>query len=97
MKANRCFIIITLGLAVVCIPACVFGAEDISGILEEKRPTAKGIITKPSLFRESTLPRLPLSPKQIEFLIDHPRVSLVLAHLYAPFLDNYSVEVRPIM
>jgi hypothetical protein len=95
MKAYRCFMLITLGLALACIPTGVFGAEDISSLLETKGPGAKGILAKPSIFRESTLPRLPISPGQIEFLIDHPRVLLALAHLYAPFLDNYSVEVRP--
>lgn len=95
MRANRCFIAITLGLALACIPTGVFGAEDISSLLETKVPGAKGIITKPSIFRESTLARLPISPRQVEFLIDHPHLSLALAHLYAPFLDNYSVEVRP--
>jgi hypothetical protein len=95
MKANRYFQIATLGLAMVCIPACVFGAEDISGLLETKRPAAKTIITELSIFREAKLPRLPSSPKQIEFLIDNPHVALVLARLYAPFLDNYSVKVRP--
>jgi hypothetical protein len=89
------FIIITLGLALVCMPTGVFGAEDISSLLETKGATAKGIISKPSLFRESKLPHLPISPKQIEFLIDNPHVALALAHLYAPFLDRYSVKVRP--
>ena len=95
MRANRYFLIITLGLALACIPAGVFGAEDISSLLETKGPAVKEIITKPSIYRESKLPRLPISPKQIEFLIDHPHVTLALAHLYAPFLDTYSVEVRP--
>jgi hypothetical protein len=87
--------IITLGLALVCIPTGVFGAEDISSLLESKGPTVKGIITEPSIVRETKLPHLPISPRQIEFLIDHPHATLALAHLYAPFLDNYSIEVRP--
>jgi hypothetical protein len=95
MKANRYLQIITLGIALICIPVGAFGAEDISSLLETKGPAAKGIVTKPSIFRESKLPRLPVSPKQIEFLIDNPHVALVLAHLYAPFLDDYSAEVRP--
>jgi hypothetical protein len=77
------------------MPASVFGAEDISGLLETKRPAATTIITKPSIFREAKLLRLPISPKQIEFLIDNPHVALVLARLYAPFLDNYTVKIRP--
>jgi hypothetical protein len=94
MKANRYFMIITLGLALVCISAGVFGAEDISSLLESRGPAATGIITEPSIVRESKLPNLPINPRQIEFLIDNPHVALALAHLYAPFLDNYSVEVR---
>lgn len=95
MKAGRYFQIITLGLTLLCMPASAFGAEDISGLLETKRPAATTIITKPSIFREAKLPRLPISQKQIEFLIDNPHVALVLAHLYAPFLDDYTVKVRP--
>ena len=95
MKANRNFLIVTLGLALVCIPAGVFGTEDISSLLETKRPAAKGIVAKPSIFRETKLPNLPINPRQIEFLIDNPHVALALAHLYAPFLDKYRVNVLP--
>jgi hypothetical protein len=95
MKTNRYLILMVLGLAVVSLPAGVFGEEDISSLLETKGPSAKGIITEPSIIRQSELPNLPINPRQIEFLIDNPHVALALAHLYAPFLDNYSVEVRP--
>jgi len=95
MKTNRYFQIITLGLALVCMPMGVSGAEDIASLLEAKAPTAKGIIAKPSISRESKLPHLPISPEQIAFLIDKPHIALALAHLYAPYLDNYSVKVRP--
>ena len=59
-----------------------------------KGPAAKGIITEPSIVRESKLPNLPINPRQIEYLIDNPHVMLALAHLYAPFLDNYGVKIR---
>jgi hypothetical protein len=95
MRAKRRFLIIVLGLASACMPAGVFGEDDLAGLLEQKRPGTKGIITKPSIFRERKLTRLPLSAGQAEFLIDHLRVSLALAHLYAPFLDKYRIEVRP--
>jgi hypothetical protein len=94
MNANRYLMIMTLGLALICIPVGVFGAEDISSLLESRGPAAKEIITEPSIVRESKLPNLPINPEQIEFLIDNPHVALALAHLYAPFLDNYKVEVR---
>jgi len=84
-----------LGLALVSLPAGVFGAEDLSSLLEKTRPEAKEIITNPAILRESKLPQLPINSRQIEFLIDHPDVALALAHIYAPFLDNYRVEVRP--
>lgn len=95
MNVKRCCMIIILGLALACMPAGVSRAEDISSLLETKGPRAKGIIAKPTIFREATLTNLPISPKQAEFLIDHLRVSLALAHKYAPFLDKYRVEVRP--
>ncbi len=33
--------------------------------------------------------------RQYEFLIDHPRLSMVLAHFYDPSLELYKIEVRP--
>ncbi len=95
MNVNRYFLIATLCLALTCMPASIFGAEDISSLLGGKGPEAKEIIAKPSIFRESKLLHLPISQRQIEFLIDHPSVALALAHQYTPYLDNYHVEVRP--
>jgi len=94
MKTSRYSLPAILGVALVCMQAPVFGAVEISTLLEKKGPTAKEIITAPSIFREAKLSRLPISLSQIEFLIDHPRMASALAHLYAPFLDHYSVEVR---
>jgi hypothetical protein len=95
MNANRYLMIMTLGLALVCMTAGVFGAEDISSLLESRGPAAREIVTEPSIVRESKLPNLPINSEKIEFLIDNPQVVLALAHLYAPFLDSYRVEVRP--
>jgi hypothetical protein len=94
MKTSRYFLLAILDVALVCMQTPAIGAEEISGLLEKKGPTAKEIITAPSIFREAKLSRLPISLSQIEFLIDHPRVASALARLYAPFLDRYSVEVR---
>jgi hypothetical protein len=33
--------------------------------------------------------------RQYEFLIDHPHLSMVLAHIYDPSLDLYKINVRP--
>jgi hypothetical protein len=95
MTVNRHFLIITLGLALACVPAAVFGTEDISSLLETKRPASASVVAKPFIFREAKLPRLLINKEQLEFLVDHPDVALALAHLYAPFLDNYSVNVLP--
>jgi hypothetical protein len=95
MTVNRHFLIITLGLALACVPAAVFGTEDISSLLETKRPASASVVAKPFIFREAKLPRLLINKEQLEFLVDHPDVALALAHLYAPFLDNYSVDVLP--
>jgi hypothetical protein len=94
MKTNRYFLTITLGLVLVCMPAEAFSTEDISSLLETKE-AAKGIVTAPSIFREAKFSHLPIGQKQLEFLIDNPHVALALAHLYAPFLDNYSVKALP--
>ena len=95
MTANRHFLIITLGLALACVPEAVFSTEDISSLLETKRPASASVVAKPFIFREAKLPHLLISEEQLEFLVDHPDVALALAHLYAPFLDNYSVNVLP--
>lgn len=95
MKIKSYFMIATLGLTLTCMPTGIFGAKDLSMLLEKKGPAAKEIITRPSIYRESKLSHLPINQRQIEYLIDHPGVALALAHLYTPFLDNYRVEVRP--
>ncbi len=95
MKAMSYSKITSLLLAIVFIPASIISAADISGLLEKKGTRAKEVITKPTISRVSELPRLPVSVGQYEFLIDHPRLSMVLAHLYDPSLDLYKIEVRP--
>lgn len=89
------FKITCLFLAFVFIPASIINASDISSLLEKKGSRAKEVITKPTIFRVSELPRLPVSLRQYEFLIDHPRLFVVLAHIYDPSLDLYKIEVRP--
>lgn len=70
-------------------------ASDISSLLEKMGPRTKEVITESTISRVSELPRLPVSLRQYEFLIDHPRLSMVLAHIYDPSLDLYTMEVRP--
>lgn len=87
--------IASLLLATAIIPAPIIDASDISGLLEKKGPRAKEVITRPTIVRVSELYRLPVSLRQSEFLIDHPRLSMVLAHIYDPSLDLYKIEARP--
>ncbi len=87
--------ITSLLLALVFMQAPITSASDISGLLEKKGPRAKEVITRPTISRVSELPRLPVSLRQYEFLIDHPRLSMVLAHIYDPSLDLYKIEIRP--
>jgi hypothetical protein len=89
------FRITALLLGVIFVPASLFGASDIAGLLEKKGPEAQKVITKPTISRVSELPGLPVSARQYEFLIDHPRLSMVLAHIYDPSLDLYKIEIRP--
>ena len=86
--------ITSLLLAIVFIPASIINAFDISSLLEKKGSRAKEVITRPTISRVSELPRLPVSLRQYEFLIDHPRLSMALAHFYDPSLDLYKIEVR---
>ena len=88
------FRITSLLFAIVFIPASTINASDISSLLEKKGPRAKEVINKPTISRVSELPRLPVSLRQYEFLIDHPRLSMVLAHIYDPSLDLYKIEAR---
>jgi hypothetical protein len=87
--------IICLLLAIVFISASTINASDISSLLEKKCPMAREVISKPTISRMSELPRLPVSLRQYEFLIDHPHLSMVLAHVCDPSLDLYKIEVRP--
>jgi len=96
MKAVNYFRIISLLLALLFLPASLTNASpDISGLLEKKGAKAKEVITKPTISRVSELSRLPVSLRQYEFLIDHPRLSMFLAHSYDPSLDLYKIAVRP--
>jgi hypothetical protein len=89
------FRITSLLLALVFLPAQIIIASDISDLLEKKGPRAKEVVTKPTITRVSELPRLPVSLRQGEFLIDHPRLSMVLARIYDPSLDSYKIEAGP--
>jgi hypothetical protein len=88
------FGIISLVLALIFAPAHVTSAPDISGIPENKDALARKVMTTPTISRVSELSRLPVSLRQYEFLLDHPRLSMTLAHIYDPSLDLYKVEVR---
>ena len=63
--------------------------------LIKKVPAAADVVRKPTLFRSVDLNGLPVSKRQFEFLLDHPRLSTVLARMSDPQLDAYKVEVRP--
>jgi hypothetical protein len=95
LTAMNSFRITALLLVLICVPALAFSSADISSVLEKKGPRAKEVLTKPTLTRVSALPGLPVSIRQYEFLLDHPRLSLVLAHSYDPSLDSYKVTLRP--
>ena len=90
-----CFRIISLLLALLFIPAQMAIASDISGLLEKEDPRAKEAVARPTLVRVTELTGLPVSLKQYEFLLDHPRLSMVLARIYDPSLDLYKITVRP--
>ncbi|HWR58984.1 MAG TPA: hypothetical protein VN328_08870 [Thermodesulfovibrionales bacterium] len=95
MKAISYSRITSLLLALVFIPAPIINASDISSLSEKMGPRVKEVIARPTISRVSELPRLPVSLRQYEFLIDHPRLSMILAHIYDPSLDLYKMEVRP--
>jgi hypothetical protein len=94
MKAISYFRFISLLLALVFMHAQIINASDISGVLEKKVSGTKEIIARPTITRLSELPRLPVSLRQYEFLMDHPRLSMALAREYDPSLDLYKVVVR---
>ena len=63
--------------------------------LIKKVPSAAEVVNKPTLFRSVELKGLPVTKRQFEFLLDHPRLSTALARMADPQLDAYKVEVRP--
>jgi hypothetical protein len=89
------FRITSLLIALVFLQTPIVHASDISSLLEKKVPGAKEVINRPTITRVSELPHLPVSLRQYEFLIDHPRLAMVLAHICDPSLDLYKIEVRP--
>ncbi|MGD0282065.1 MAG: hypothetical protein ABSB95_06865 [Dissulfurispiraceae bacterium] len=95
LNAMSYFRITSLLLALVFVRASIINASDISGLLEKIDIRAKEVITRPTISRVSELPCLPVSLRQYEFLIDHPRLSMLLAHIYDPSLDLYKIELRP--
>lgn len=95
MKAINYFRLMSLLLAFIFMPAQIINASDISDLLEKKGPRAKEVIARPTITRVSKLPGLPVSLSQYEFLMNHPHLSLIIAHIYDPSLDLYKVEVKP--
>jgi len=94
MRAISYFRFIPLLIALVFMPSQIIYASDISGLLEKKVPRAKDVIARPTITCVSELPRLPVSLRQYEFLMDHPRLSMALARLYDPSLDLYKLVIR---
>lgn len=94
-NAGDCFRVTFLVLVTIFISASIASAADMLSLLEKKGPKAKEVVTRPTISRVSELPSLPVSLKQYEFLLDHPRLSMVFAHICDPSLDSYKVEVRP--
>ena len=56
----------------------------LSGGTNRKLNGVQEVINKPTISRVSELRRLPVTLRQYEFLIDHPRLSMLLAHIYDP-------------
>ena len=95
LKISRCFRITAIFTTLIFMQSSLFAGEDISGLLAKKGPAAKEVLTKPTITRITDLPNLPVSSKQYEFFIEHPRLSIILARICDPSLDLYSVSVRP--
>lgn len=77
------------------MPNPLFAATDFPALLDKKGPKAKEVVTRPTVSRVTTLPRLPVDMAQYEFLLDHPHLSMVLARICDPSLDLYRIETRP--
>jgi len=86
---------VVLLTAFVLVPVTVMNASDIPDQLAKKGPAGTEVITRPTITRMEELPRLPVSVRQGEFLLDHPHLSMVLARISDPKLDLYRVEVMP--
>jgi hypothetical protein len=95
MKLKSYFRTMALVLALMIVPASIAGAQDISSLLEKADQKAKEVVIKPTISRVSELPHLPVNLGQYEFLLNHPRLAMVLARAYDPSLDLYKVTVRP--
>ncbi len=93
MKGFSFFIGLFLSTLFIAVQASADAGEFDS--LIKKVPSAADVVNKPTLFRSVELDGLPVTKRQFEFLLDHPRLSTVLARMSDPQLDAYKVEVHP--
>lgn len=84
----------TILVVLVFMQSSIYAAVDISGLLDKRGPKAKEVLTKPTITRVSELANMPVSSRQYEFFVDHPRLSVVLARIYDPSLDLYKLSMR---
>jgi len=64
-------------------------------LIDKKGPAVREILDRPTLYREAKMPGLPCGSGDFGFLLDRPRLSMAIARLMDPGLDEYRIESRP--
>jgi len=66
--------------------------DEFARLVEVKGPGVFSILEEPTLFRVTELDGLPCSSEVFEFLIDRPRLAMVLGRALDPAMDAYEIR-----
>jgi len=69
--------------------------DGFAPLVKKIGPAVREVIDRPTLYRVTELKGLPCTKETFEFLIDRPRVSMALARMLDPTLDDYRIGTRP--
>jgi hypothetical protein len=82
-----------VSVVAVCIAAD--SAGEFGALVHKEGADALEVVREPTLYRVAELDGLPCSADEFGFLLDRPRISMVLARALDPGLDEYEIQSRP--
>jgi len=83
-------LLVLLLSAALCVFADIAGVREEFGFLEESvGPEAMEVVEDPTIYRVADMQDLPCDAATFEFLLDRPKMSMVLARSVDPSVDDY--------